>query len=149
MHGHVDTDFAPVGVGASAPIVRPDALRRASARIRRLRAVALLQLSGRRPRARLLLPLTTAALPALAVSAGVVRACDLAVREIVYRHVVVLPLDYRTTGEASRSVDPLEASPIGRWLARIPHYRTRTDLRFACPGQAEYCASQLAGSFRL
>lgn len=101
-------------------------------------------------RARLLRPFTGLTIGGLAVVALLVRAVALVVRECLYRHVVVLPLEYRSTDDVVWGFsDPLDTSPVGPWLAQTPYFRTRTDLRFSTAKQADHCSAGLPGSIRI
>lgn len=79
-----------------------------------------------------------------------VRATALALREGLYRHIVVLPLEYRSADDMILGFsDPLDASPVGRLLAQKHCFRTRTDLRFSTARQADHCSAGIPGSIRI
>lgn len=133
-----------------AAVFGPDGLRRQLASIQSMKAMAIIQFWSPTRRARLLLPVTALAICGLAFAAFLVRAFAVIVRESLYRNIVVLPLEYRRTDATILGFgDPLGKSPVGPWLARTPHFRTPTDLRFQSAKQADDCSSQIPGAIRI
>jgi hypothetical protein len=133
-----------------AAVFGPDGLRRQLARIQSAKAVAIILFWSPTRRARLLRPITALAIGGFAFAALLVRAFAFVVREGLYRNVVVLPLEYRSTDAMIWGFsDPLDTSPIGAWLAHTPHFRTHSDLRFQSAKLADYCSSEIPGSFRI